>query len=83
MELLGVAFTISIIIAMLLIYIGIRKYRDEENKKVMDNIEKTNDALPYNPKSHLDHSSIQQDWKNEMPVCFLFLFSHILLFHIF
>mgnify|MGYP003300712154 FL=1 len=40
MELLGVAFTISIIIAMLLIYIGIRKYRDEENKKVMDNIEK-------------------------------------------
>lgn len=41
MELLGVAFTISIIIAMLLIYIGIRKYRDEENKKVMDNIEKT------------------------------------------
>ena len=23
------------------IYIGIRKYRDEENKKVMDNIEKT------------------------------------------
>jgi len=32
----------------------------------MDNIEKTNDALPYNPKSHLDHSSIQQDWKNEM-----------------
>ena len=41
MGLLGVAFTISIIIAMLLIYIGIRKYRDEENKKVMDNIEKT------------------------------------------
>ena len=41
MELLGVAFTISIIIAMLLIYIGIRNYRDEENKKVMDNIEKT------------------------------------------
>ena len=40
MDLLGVAFTISIIIAMLLIYIGIRKYRDEENKKVMDNIEK-------------------------------------------
>lgn len=40
MGLLGVAFTISIIIAMLLIYIGIRKYRDEENKKVMDNIEK-------------------------------------------
>ena len=40
MELLGVAFKISIIIAMLLIYIGIRKYRDEENKKVMDNIEK-------------------------------------------
>ena len=40
MELLGVAFTISIIIAMLLIYIGICKYRDEENKKVMDNIEK-------------------------------------------
>ena len=41
MELLGVAFTISIISAMLLLYIGIRKCRDEENKKVMDNIEKT------------------------------------------
>ena len=49
----------------------------------MDNIEKTNDALLYNPKIHLDHSSTPQDWKNDIRVCFPFLFSSLLLFHIF
>ncbi len=41
MNLFGIAFAISIVIAIIFICIGIHSYREEENEAVMDNIRKS------------------------------------------